>query len=64
MLAILQPVFGEIALLDGKERTADARAMTGCDLAVLERRDVLEFVARLCLRPTRRVDIAAPVGGS
>jgi len=29
VLAILQPgeVFGEIALLDGKERTADARAM-------------------------------------
>src|SRR5262249_45807261 len=40
VLAILQPkeVFGEIALLDGKERTADARAMTACTLAVLERR--------------------------
>jgi CRP/FNR family transcriptional regulator, cyclic AMP receptor protein len=48
VLAILQPgeVFGEIALLDGKERTADARAMTGCDLAVLERRDVMEFLER------------------
>jgi CRP/FNR family transcriptional regulator, cyclic AMP receptor protein len=46
VLAILQPgeVFGEIALLDGKERTADA--MTGCDLAVLERRDVMEFLER------------------
>jgi len=39
-------VFGEIALLDGKERTADARAMTDCDLAVLERRDVMEFLER------------------
>ncbi len=48
VLAVLLPgeVFGEIALLDGKERTADARAMTACDLAVLERRDVLEFLER------------------
>ncbi len=48
VLAVLLPgeVFGEIALLDGKERTADARAMTDCDLAVLERRDVLEFLER------------------
>src|SRR6266496_2803390 len=48
VLAVLLPgeVFGEIALLDGKERTADARAMTDCDLAVLERRDVLEFLGR------------------
>jgi len=48
VLAILQPgeVFGEIALLDGKERTADARAMMDCDLAVLERRYVMEFLER------------------
>jgi CRP-like cAMP-binding protein len=48
ILAILQPgeVFGEIALLDGKERTADARALTACDIAVLERRDVMEFLER------------------
>jgi CRP/FNR family transcriptional regulator, cyclic AMP receptor protein len=46
VLAVLQPgeVFGEIALLDGKERTADAHAVTDCNLAVLERRDVLEFL--------------------
>jgi len=36
--------FGEIALLDGKERTADATALTACSLAVLERRDVLSFL--------------------
>jgi CRP-like cAMP-binding protein len=48
VLAILQAgeVSGEIALLDGKERTADARAMTACDLAVLERNDVMEFLER------------------
>ena len=48
LLAILNPgeVFGEIALLDGKERSADATAMTACSLAVLERRDVLSFLER------------------
>ena len=46
VLAMIQPgeVFGEIALLDGKERTAEATAMTDCTLAVLERRDVLSFL--------------------
>jgi CRP/FNR family cyclic AMP-dependent transcriptional regulator len=46
VLAIIQPgeVFGEIAVLDGKERTAEAAAMTDCSLAVLERRDVLAFL--------------------
>ena len=39
-------VFGEIALLDGKERTADAKAITSCHLIVLERRDVLTFLDR------------------
>jgi CRP/FNR family transcriptional regulator, cyclic AMP receptor protein len=48
VLAVLQPgeVFGEIAVLDGKDRTADAHAATACTLAVLERRDVLEFLER------------------
>jgi CRP/FNR family transcriptional regulator, cyclic AMP receptor protein len=48
VLAILQPgeVFGEIALLDGKERTADAKAITECHLATLERREVLAFLDR------------------
>src|SRR5215471_8560853 len=48
VLAVLQPgeVFGEIAVLDGKDRTADAHAVTACILAVLERRDVLEFLER------------------
>jgi len=48
VLAILHPgeVFGEIALLDGKGRTADARAMSRCNIAVLDRRDVLSFFER------------------
>lgn len=48
LLAILHPgeVFGEIALLDGKERSADARAQTACSLAVLDRREVLLFLER------------------
>ena len=37
-------IFGEIALLDGQPRTADAVAMTDCDLMVIERREFLTFV--------------------
>ena len=37
-------VFGEIALLDGQPRTADAIAMTDCELIVIERRDFLAFM--------------------
>lgn len=46
VLAIIQPmeVFGEIALLDGKKRTADAKAVGACTLAVFERHDVLAFL--------------------
>ena len=46
-------VLGEIALLDGKERSADATALTKCDLLVLERRDVVAFLekrADICLK--------------
>ena len=46
-------VFGEIALLDGKERTADATAVTDCELLVLERRDMLAFLetnSKACLK--------------
>jgi CRP/FNR family cyclic AMP-dependent transcriptional regulator len=37
-------IFGEIALLDGQPRTADAVATTACDFLVIERRDFLAFV--------------------
>jgi CRP/FNR family cyclic AMP-dependent transcriptional regulator len=39
-------VFGEIAMLDGKPRSADAKALTACNLAVLDRRDVLAVLER------------------
>jgi len=48
VLAILQDndVFAEIAMLDGKPRTADAHAVTACTIATLARRDVLGHFAR------------------
>jgi CRP-like cAMP-binding protein len=41
-------VFGEIALLDGRPRTADAVAVEDCDVLVLDRR---EFVPLLRANP-------------
>ena len=37
-------IFGEVALLDGRERSADATALTDCELLVLYRRDFLPFL--------------------
>jgi CRP/FNR family transcriptional regulator, cyclic AMP receptor protein len=37
-------VFGEIALLDGRPRTADAIAMSDCELLTIERRDFLPLI--------------------
>lgn len=37
-------VFGEVALLDGGLRTADATAMSDCELVVVERSDVIPFL--------------------
>jgi len=37
-------IFGEIALLDGQPRTADAAALTDCILTVIERRDFLPLL--------------------
>ena len=46
VLRIIHPgeIFGEIALLDGRPRTADATAMTDCELMVIERRDFIAFI--------------------
>ena len=44
--------FGEIAILDGKERSADAVAMSNCELLVVNRRDflpMLEKHADICM---------------
>jgi CRP/FNR family cyclic AMP-dependent transcriptional regulator len=48
LLAVIQPgeVFGELAVLDGKERSANAVAETACTVAILDRRDVLSFFER------------------
>jgi CRP-like cAMP-binding protein len=37
-------IFGEIALLDGQARTADATANTNCEIFVIDRREFLPFV--------------------
>src|SRR3954470_5879451 len=37
-------IFGEIALLDGRPRTADAIAMSDCELIVIERRDFIPLI--------------------
>lgn len=42
-------IFGEIAVLDGNGRSADAIALTNCEAIVLERRDLMPF---LFSRPT------------
>jgi CRP/FNR family transcriptional regulator, cyclic AMP receptor protein len=58
-------IFGEIALLDGNPRTADATAATDCGLFVIERRDFLPLMreepdiairisARSCAGPPSR----------
>jgi CRP-like cAMP-binding protein len=40
-------IFGEIALLDGRPRTADAIAMSDCELMIIERRDFIPLVREL-----------------
>ena len=36
--------FGEVALLDGQSRSADATANTNCELFIIDRRDFIPFV--------------------
>ena len=46
-------LFGEIAMLDGKPRSADATALTKCELLVLERRHVIPILEQnpaMCLK--------------
>jgi CRP-like cAMP-binding protein len=48
MLAILGPgeILGEMALLEGRPRSADAVALDDCDMVVVQRRDFLPFLER------------------
>ena len=55
VLNLINPgeVVGEIALLDGSDRTADAVTLTDSDLLILERRDFIPFLQRhpdACMR--------------
>lgn len=46
-------ILGEVALLDGKGRSADATALTNCTVAALERREVLPLIEKrpeVCLK--------------
>jgi CRP/FNR family transcriptional regulator, cyclic AMP receptor protein len=65
-------IFGEIALLDGHPRSADATAVTDCDLYVIERRDflpvmreepeiALKLIEILCTSLRRTTEQAAEV---
>jgi CRP/FNR family transcriptional regulator, cyclic AMP receptor protein len=47
-------VFGEIALLDGNERTADATAMSDCEMLVVPRRSLFALLER---RPDLCIDL-------
>lgn len=58
VLAILRggEIFGEIALIDGGERTADAIAMTDCDVLIVDHRDFIPFLehrGELCVKLLR-----------
>jgi CRP-like cAMP-binding protein len=48
VLAMLQSgeIFGELSLLDGEDRSADATAVDDCDLLVLDHRDFVPFLQR------------------
>jgi CRP/FNR family transcriptional regulator, cyclic AMP receptor protein len=47
-------VFGEIALLDGKERTADVNALTDCEILIVSRRSFWPLLER---RPDICIDL-------
>jgi CRP-like cAMP-binding protein len=65
-------IIGEIALLDGRPRTADAVAITDCELFVIERRDfvplmrekpeiALKMIEILCARLRLTAEQAIPI---
>jgi uncharacterized membrane protein len=52
-------IFGELSLLDGGARTADAVALTDCDLLIVDRNDLLTFLQS---KPAAALDILAVMG--
>jgi CRP-like cAMP-binding protein len=50
-------IFGEIALLDGRPRTADATAMTDCELLFIDRRDFVPIVGAQPELATRLIEL-------
>jgi CRP/FNR family transcriptional regulator, cyclic AMP receptor protein len=48
---------GEIALLDGKERTADAVASSDCELLVIDRREFIPFVKSQPILASKLIDL-------
>jgi signal transduction histidine kinase len=48
-IAVVSPgeMFGEIAVLDGGRRSANATAETACSVAILDRDDLLEFLEKI-----------------
>ena len=51
--------FGELSLLDGGARTANAIALTNCDLLIVDRGNLLTFLQS---RPSAALDILAVMG--
>ena len=52
--------FGELSLLDGGSRTANARTLEECHLLVLDREDLLQLFRK---RPDAALDMLAVMGG-
>lgn len=53
-------IFGEIAVLDGRDRSADAVAVTNCELVVLERRNLIPFLMQ---RPELSIELLRLICG-
>jgi CRP-like cAMP-binding protein len=58
VLAVLGPgeVLGEMAIIEDKDRSADATALDACELLVLQKRDFIPFLERnpaICIRLLR-----------
>lgn len=50
-------IFGEIALLDGHPRTADATAVSDCELVTIERREFMQFLRSQPEVPLKLIEV-------